>query len=114
MTLILAGQGNPGPKYEKNRHNVGFMAMDAIARRWATAPWRARFQGLACEGQVDTPDGPVQLSLAMQREFAVLLTETGRKPRQGAKNAGKWHQLEDDITAAARVHARIGKPLDIL
>ena len=33
MTLILAGQGNPGPKYEKNRHNVGFLAMDAIARR---------------------------------------------------------------------------------
>lgn len=64
--------------------------------------------------KIDTPDGPVQLSLAMQREFAVLLTETGRKPRQGAKNAGKWHQLEDDITAAARVHARIGKPLDIL
>jgi len=51
--LILAGLGNPGPKFEKNRHNIGFMAADAIARRWAFGPWRARFQGLACEGTVD-------------------------------------------------------------
>ncbi len=51
--LILAGLGNPGPKYEKNRHNIGFMAADAIARRWSFSPWRARFQGLAAEGTVD-------------------------------------------------------------
>jgi PTH1 family peptidyl-tRNA hydrolase len=51
--LILAGLGNPGPKFEKNRHNVGFMAADAIARRWSFSPWRQRFQGHACEGQVD-------------------------------------------------------------
>lgn len=75
MTLILAGQGNPGPKYEKNRHNVGFMAVDAIARRWATAPWRARFQGLACEGQVETPDGPVKLLMLKPQTF---YNETGR------------------------------------
>ena len=32
--LILAGLGNPGAKYEGNRHNIGFMAADEIARRW--------------------------------------------------------------------------------
>ena len=51
--LILAGLGNPGPKYDKNRHNIGFMAADAIARRWAFSPWRQRFQAHACEGVID-------------------------------------------------------------
>jgi PTH1 family peptidyl-tRNA hydrolase len=75
VTLILAGLGNPGAKYEKNRHNVGFQAMDAIARRHATAPWRARFQGLACEGQVETPDGVVKLLLLKPQTY---YNEAGR------------------------------------
>jgi len=75
VTLILAGLGNPGPKYEKNRHNVGFMAMDAIARLWATGPWRARFQGLACDGEVSTPDGPVKLLMLKPQTY---YNETGR------------------------------------
>lgn len=75
MTLILAGQGNPGAKYERNRHNVGFMAVDAIARRWATAPWRARFQGLACEGQVETLEGPVKLLMLKPQTW---YNESGR------------------------------------
>ena len=50
--LILAGLGNPGAKYEKNRHNIGFFAVDEIARRWSFGPWRSRFQGLACEGSI--------------------------------------------------------------
>jgi PTH1 family peptidyl-tRNA hydrolase len=51
--LILAGLGNPESKYLKNRHNVGFMAMDAMARRWSFAPGKKRFQSLTAEGEID-------------------------------------------------------------
>jgi PTH1 family peptidyl-tRNA hydrolase len=51
--LILAGLGNPGPKHEHQRHNIGFMAADAIARRWSFPAFRSKFQGQASEGSID-------------------------------------------------------------
>jgi len=47
---LLVGLGNPGAEYARNRHNVGFMAVDAIARRHGIGPWRRRFAGVAAEG----------------------------------------------------------------
>ncbi|MBS0412433.1 MAG: aminoacyl-tRNA hydrolase [Proteobacteria bacterium] len=58
--LILAGLGNPGSKYAKNRHNIGAMAVDAIARRWDFGPEKSRFQSLAREGSIPTPGGAVK------------------------------------------------------
>jgi PTH1 family peptidyl-tRNA hydrolase len=51
--LIIAGLGNPGTKYEKNRHNIGFMAVDEIARRWRFSAERAKFQSVIAEGEVE-------------------------------------------------------------
>jgi PTH1 family peptidyl-tRNA hydrolase len=50
--LILAGLGNPGPRHAGNRHNIGFMALDAVHRRHGFPPWRSRFQGRAAEGVI--------------------------------------------------------------
>jgi len=50
--LVFAGLGNPGPAHAAHRHNVGFMAVDAIARVHGFGPWKARFQGLTAEGQL--------------------------------------------------------------
>ena len=50
--LIFAGLGNPGAQYANNRHNVGFMAADAIARRHSFSPWARKFQGLVAEGML--------------------------------------------------------------
>lgn len=52
--LLLVGLGNPGAKYAGNRHNIGFMALDEIARKHRASPWRARFQGEACEAMLGT------------------------------------------------------------
>jgi PTH1 family peptidyl-tRNA hydrolase len=50
---LFVGLGNPGAKYAHNRHNIGFMAVDEIARRHGFAPWRRRFQGETAEGSLD-------------------------------------------------------------
>jgi PTH1 family peptidyl-tRNA hydrolase len=50
--LLYVGLGNPGPEYAGNRHNIGFMAVQAVARRHDIAPWRRRFQGVAVEGAI--------------------------------------------------------------
>jgi PTH1 family peptidyl-tRNA hydrolase len=50
--LLFVGLGNPGPKHAGNRHNVGFMAVQTIARRHDVSPWRRRFQGVAVEGNI--------------------------------------------------------------
>ncbi|NQV85242.1 MAG: aminoacyl-tRNA hydrolase [Rhodospirillales bacterium] len=51
--LLLVGLGNPGSEYAKNRHNIGFMAIDAIAERHSFAPFRKKFHGLLSEGVID-------------------------------------------------------------
>jgi PTH1 family peptidyl-tRNA hydrolase len=47
---LMVGLGNPGPRYAGNRHNIGFMAIDALARRHNLGSWRRRFKGVAAVG----------------------------------------------------------------
>lgn len=49
---MVVGLGNPGPGYAANRHNIGFMAVDAIAEHHGLGPYRSRFQGETAEGTV--------------------------------------------------------------
>src|SRR3954468_20722920 len=73
--LLIAGLGNPGPNHAKNRHNIGFMAVDELARRWGFSPERKRFQGLVSEGAIETPSGPVKALLLKPQTF---YNESGR------------------------------------
>ena len=73
--IILAGLGNPGPKYAGNRHNIGFMAMDEIARRWRFGAERAKFQSIASEGEIETASGPVRALMLKPQTF---MNESGR------------------------------------
>ncbi len=49
---LFVGLGNPGAKYARNRHTIGFMAVDRIAGDHGFAPWRAKFQGQVSEGRL--------------------------------------------------------------
>jgi len=50
--LLFVGLGNPGANHVGNRHNIGFMVVQAVAKRHDLAPWRRRFQGVAVEGPI--------------------------------------------------------------
>ena len=75
--LLLVGLGNPGARYVGNRHNVGFMAVEAIAKRHGLSPWRRRFQGVACEG----PIGGARVLLLLPGTF---MNESGRAVAEAA------------------------------
>ena len=49
---LFVGLGNPGAHYARNRHNIGFMAVDRIAADHGFTPWRGRFQGMVAEGRL--------------------------------------------------------------
>ena len=50
--LLFVGLGNPGANHVGNRHNIGFMVVQAVAKRHDIGPWRRRFQGVAVEGSI--------------------------------------------------------------
>jgi peptidyl-tRNA hydrolase, PTH1 family len=80
--LILAGLGNPGDKYRNNRHNIGFMAAEAIARRWRFGPERAKFQSVVSEGVIETPKGEVRALLMKPQTY---MNESGRAVGEAAR-----------------------------
>ena len=49
---LIVGLGNPGARYERNRHNIGCMAVDRIVRRHGFGPFRSKFQGAIAEGEI--------------------------------------------------------------
>ncbi|WP_457797952.1 aminoacyl-tRNA hydrolase [Methylocystis sp. S23] len=76
--LLFVGLGNPGRQYARNRHNIGFMAIEAIARRHGFATARARFQGLVSEGNIA---GEKALLLEPQ----TYMNESGRSVGEAAR-----------------------------
>jgi PTH1 family peptidyl-tRNA hydrolase len=86
--LLLVGLGNPGARYAGNRHNVGFMTVEAIAKRHGIGPWRRRFQGVTAEG----PIGGERLLLLLPGTY---MNESGR----AVAEAAHFYKLTpDDIT----------------
>lgn len=75
--FLLVGLGNPGARHAGDRHNIGFMVVDAIARRHGFPPWRRRFQGVATEGSL----GGTKTLLLLPGTF---MNESGRAVGEAA------------------------------
>jgi peptidyl-tRNA hydrolase, PTH1 family len=76
--VLLAGLGNPGPKYAGNRHNIGFMAVDAIVRRYGFADFRARFHGEIAAGRIGGRE-------ALALKPGTFMNESGRSVAAAAR-----------------------------
>jgi peptidyl-tRNA hydrolase, PTH1 family len=83
---LFVGLGNPGAKYAHNRHNIGFMAVDEIARRHGFAPWRRRFQG-------ETAEGTLEHERVILLKPATFMNDSGRAVQEAA-NFFKLSQSE--------------------
>jgi len=104
--LLLVGLGNPGAHYVGNRHNVGFMAAEEIAKRHGIGPWRRRFQGVTCEGPIES--GRVLLLLP-----GTYMNESGRAVAEAAQfykiPAGDITVFHDEIELpSAKVRVKVG------
>ncbi len=75
---LLVGLGNPGQKYARHRHNVGFMAVERIAVRHRFSPWRSKFSGKVCEGDIGTE----RVQLLMPDTY---MNDSGRSVQEAAR-----------------------------
>jgi len=101
--LLLVGLGNPGPRYAGNRHNVGFMAVEAIARRHGIGPWRRRFQGVAAEGPIGGERATLLLPGTFMNESGLAVAEAAHFYRIDVGHIVVFHDEIDLPPAKVRV-----------
>jgi PTH1 family peptidyl-tRNA hydrolase len=104
--LLFVGLGNPGREYARNRHNIGFMALDAIARRHGFPAPRAKFHGLAREGTI----GGERVILLQPQTY---MNESGRSVGEAARfhkiGLGDIIVFHDELDLApAKLRIKIG------
>jgi PTH1 family peptidyl-tRNA hydrolase len=104
--LLFVGLGNPGAKYARNRHNIGFMAVDEIARRHRFAPWRRRFQGETSEGTLDS-------ERVILLKPATYMNESGRAVQEATSffkiAAGDVTVFQDELELPpAKLRVKVG------
>jgi peptidyl-tRNA hydrolase, PTH1 family len=104
--LLFVGLGNPGAKYSRNRHNIGFVAVDEIARRHGFGPWRRRFQG-------ETSEGLLERQRVILLKPATYMNESGRAVQEAANffklGAGEITVFQDELELPpAKVRVKVG------
>ncbi len=100
---LLVGLGNPGTRYAGNRHNIGFMAVEAIARRHGFPPWRRRFQGVATEGPLAGEKVLLLLPGTFMNESGIAVGEAAHFYKIGTDDIVVFHDEIDLPPAKVRV-----------
>jgi PTH1 family peptidyl-tRNA hydrolase len=103
--LILVGLGNPGARHAGNRHNVGFMVVEAIARRHGIGPWRRRFQGVAAEGPIGSDRALLLLPGTYMNESGRAVAEARHFYKVAPHDVVVFHDEIDLPPAKVRVKA---------
>jgi PTH1 family peptidyl-tRNA hydrolase len=75
---LVVGLGNPGPRYERTRHNIGFMAADAIVRRHGFRAPREKFNGVLYEGEIDGERALVLKPMTFMNESGTSVAPAAR------------------------------------
>ena len=104
--LLIAGLGNPGPRHARNRHNIGFMALERIAETHRIGPFRSRFQGQIGEG----PIAGERVALLAPQTF---MNESGRSVGEAMRfyklGLDQVIVLHDELDLApAKVRVKVG------
>ncbi len=100
---LLVGLGNPGRQYAGNRHNIGFMAIDEIARIHRGAPWRGRFQGAASEVSLGAEKALLLKPQTYMNESGRSVAEAARFFKIEPKDIIVFHDELDLAPAKLRV-----------
>jgi len=100
---LIVGLGNPGPEYAHHRHNVGFQAVDAIARRYGLGPWRKRFSGEAAEGAIDGDKVLLLKPLTYMNDSGRAVAEAAHFYKLTAEDAILIHDELDLVPGKVRV-----------
>jgi peptidyl-tRNA hydrolase, PTH1 family len=100
---LLVGLGNPGARYAGNRHNIGFMAVEAIARRHGIGPLRRGYQGVAAEGLLAGERVILLLPGTFMNDSGLAVAEAARFLKIGTGDIAVFHDEIELPPAKVRV-----------
>lgn len=104
--LLFVGLGNPGPEHRYQRHNVGFMAVDVIAKRHEFAPFRPRYRGQLAEGRIGTNKILALKPLTYMNDSGVSLGEAARFHKIPPEKVFVFHDELD--LAPGKIRVKLG------
>ncbi|MFN0041784.1 MAG: aminoacyl-tRNA hydrolase [Alphaproteobacteria bacterium] len=103
---LFVGLGNPGPEHARNRHNIGFMALDTLARCHEFAPFRPKYRGLAVEGRLGRTRILALKPLTYMNDSGLSVAEAARFHKIAAESVYVFHDELD--LAAGKMRVKLG------